>query len=71
MMKGTNGFRFYGFQVRKRLSFVLFWKGRGEVVVDDAGCTVEIKSARFFLAEKKRGREDGNDWPCMVWVFVL
>lgn len=70
-MKGTNGFRFYGFQVRKRLSFVLFRKGRGEVVVDDAGCTVEIESARFFFAEKKRGREDGNDWPCMVWVFVL
>jgi len=52
-MKGTNGFRFYGFQVRKRLSFVLFRKGRGEVVVDDAGCIVEIESARFFWPRKK------------------
>jgi hypothetical protein len=65
-MKGANGFRFCGFQVKKRL-MASFCFGKGEVMVSDVGCTMEIKNVGFFLAKKKKsGCEDGNGWPCMV-----
>jgi hypothetical protein len=47
-MKRANGFRFCGFRVKERL-VALFCFGKGEVVVGDAGCTVEIESAEFFF----------------------
>jgi hypothetical protein len=47
-MKRANGFKFCGFRVKERL-MALFCFGKGEVVVGDAGCTVEIESAEFFF----------------------
>jgi hypothetical protein len=55
-MKRAIGFKFCGFRVKERL-MALFCFGKGEVVVSDAGCTVEIESAEFFffLLIKTRG----------------